>query len=392
MQIQKKKMTKSTEINNIEKIPHIFHVIPTFVHGGVPIRISYLMNHFGQKARHSLLSTDHVYACTSRLNENVNYEIPDIHDADKGNFLKRIWNYHKILDKMKPDLLLTYHWGSSEWAFANSLKPVCPHFHLESGFGPDEAAGTIPRRNYFRRLALRNIEGIVVPSHTLIDICKSDWKIPDHKIRYIPNGVDCALYASEPQDGIIPCFKKQDNEVVIGTMTPLRPEKNLSRLIKSFHSLVQAYPDQKFSLIIMGEGNQRKRLEKLITDIGLQDNIYLPGHIDDPAHALGWLDFYAISSDTEQMPNALNQAMAASLPIVGLDVGDIKFMMPDKNKPFIVPAGDDKAFTEAMMVLATNGDLREQIGQTNKIHVKNNFDQDHMFKAYAKIWGVNPVD
>lgn len=169
-------MTKAAEINNKTDVPHIFHVIPSFAHGGVPIRISYLMNHFGPRARHSLLSTNNIYTCSSRLNENVNYEIPDIGDAAEGNIIKRVWNYRKILDEMKPDLLLTYHWGATEWALANCVKPVCRHFHLESGFGPEEAHGTIPRRNYFRRLALRNIEGIIVPSQTLVAICKSDWK------------------------------------------------------------------------------------------------------------------------------------------------------------------------------------------------------------------------
>ena len=381
-------MTNSVNNKRITDIPHIFHVIPSFAHGGVPIRISYLMNHFGPNVRHSLLSTNGIYTCSSRLNENVNYEIPNIGIADKGNILKRIWNYRKILGTLKPDLLLTYHWGATEWALANSFNSVCPHYHLESGFGPEEAHGTIPRRNFFRRFALRNIEGIVVPSQTLIEICKSDWKIADNKIHYIPNGVDCALYASDPVNGIIPNFIKQDNEVVIGTMTPLRPEKNLTRLVKSFRNLVHSYPEQKFSLIIMGEGNERSKLEKLITDYGLSDNIYLPGHIDDPARALGWLDIYAISSDTEQMPNALNQAMAASLPIVGLDVGDIKFMMNEQNKPFIVAAGDDNAFTNAMKELATNAMLRNEIGLKNKVHVKSTFDQNRMFSAYAKIWGV----
>jgi len=373
-------------------IPHIFHVIPSFAHGGVPIRISYLMNYFGRRARHTLLSTDMNYACQSRLNAQVNYVIPNIYNAHKGNILHRVSQYRKILKHIKPDLLLTYNWGSTEWALANSIRPVCRHIHLESGFGPEEAHRTIPKRNWFRRLALRNIEAIVVPSQTLQIICKSDWKIPDHKIRYIPNGVDCAKYASKPQENIIPNFIAQENTIVIGTMTPLRPEKNLPRLITAFRNMRQSCqkttPGKKFNLIIMGEGNERQKLEKMIADYDLKDCIYLAGHIDDPARALGWLDIYAISSDTEQMPNSLNQAMAAGLPIVGLDVGDVKFMMHQQNKPFIVPAGDDNAFSRAMMTLATNASLRKGLAQINKIHVKEHFDQQRMFDAYETIWGL----
>ncbi len=385
-------MIKSDKITQKGQIPHIFHVIPSFAHGGVPIRITYLMNHFGPRARHSLFSTDGNYGCTSRLSGNVNYEIINIAQAAQGNMVKRLWNYRNILRKIKPDLLLTYNWGSTEWALAASLTPAARHIHLESGFGPEESNGTLAKRDWFRRLALRKIEAIVVPSRTLVKICRSSWKIPDHKIRYIPNGVDCAKYASAPQKDIIPGFTKDKNDLVIGTMTPLRPEKNLARLITAFRDIVLHFrteqPGQQCRLIIMGEGRERPKLEAMIAEYGLEANIYLPGHIDDPARALGLLDIYAISSDTEQMPNSLNQAMAAGLPVVGLDVGDVKFMMAEQNKPFITPAGDDHAFTMAMMELSKNGALRETLTDINKKHVKENFDQQFMYDKYAGIWGV----
>ena len=80
--------------------------------------------------------------------------------------------------------------------------------------------------------------------------------------------------------------------------------------------------------------------------------------------------------------------MAAHLPIVGLDVGDIKFMMHDKNKPYIVKAGDNEAFTNALIELSTNKKLRDDLGQTNQHHVKETFDQSRMFKGYADVWRV----
>lgn len=381
-------MTEPKRQTDDGSIPHIFHVIPSFAHGGVPIRISNLMNHFGPAVKHTLLSTTHEYTCDSRLKDHVDFSVPDIEGVDQGNILSRVTGYRRILKKYKPDLLLTYNWGSVEWALANSFSRLCRHYHLESGFGPEEAQGTLPRRNFFRRLALRNIDGIVVPSQTLANICLFDWKIDKDKILYIPNGVDCEQYAASPLDGIIPGFVKRPGEVVIGTMTPLRAEKNLQRLIRCFRGLVESNPTNNIRMIIMGEGNERPSLEKMITEYDLGASIFLPGHIDDPARALGWLDIYAISSDTEQMPNSLNQAMAAGLPIVGLDVGDIKFMMNDDNKPFIVPDGDDDAFTKALITLSINESLRSDIGTQNKIHVRETFDQSRMFKAYAKVWGV----
>jgi L-malate glycosyltransferase len=63
-------------------------------------------------------------------------------------------------------------------------------------------------------------------------------------------------------------------------------------------------------------------------------------------------------------------------------------MMNDQNKPFIVPAGDDKSFTEALIKLATDKELRISLGKINKQHVYKTYDQSRMFDAYAKVWNV----
>ncbi|MFC7049539.1 glycosyltransferase [Emcibacter nanhaiensis] len=374
------------EAPNGDKIPHLFHVIPSFAHGGVPIRISYLINHFGAKARHSLIATNGEYDCRSRLDPDIDFSIPEVPPV-KG-LIGKIFSYRKVLKDLQPDLLLTYNWGSMDWALANSFAPVCRHIHLESGFGPEEAEKTLFKRDLYRRLALRNIESIVVPSHTLVEICRSNWKLPEHKILHIPNGVDCEKYSAAPRPGILPGFDKQEGEIVIGTMTPLRPEKNLPRLIRAFHHVTTANPGIALRLVIMGEGNERGSLENMIEALRLGGKVLLAGHIEEPAYALGWLDLYAISSDTEQMPNSVNQAMAAGLPVVGLAVGDVLPMVSAENRDFIAPAGDEQGFANAMEALVRNPDLMQQIGAINKSHVKNTYDKAIMYREYAKIWGV----
>lgn len=349
----------------------------------MPIRISYLINHFGRQAKHTLFATNGAYDCLSRLSDGVDVTTPEI--RVEGNILSRLRTYSRFLKDLKPDLLLTYNWGSTEWALANSFSPKIRHFHLESGFGPEEAHTTMKRRDMFRRLALRNIEGIVVPSQTLVKICRENWHIPENKINYIPNGVDCDKYAVAPKDGIITGFTRTEGDVIIGTMTPLRPEKNLPRLIHAFAAVATNSPAR---LIIMGEGGERDRLEKLIAELGCTNKIFLPGHIEEPALALGLLDIYAISSDTEQMPNAVNQAMAAGLPIVGLDVGDVKHIVSAGNKMHIAPAGDDEAFTKRLDALVKDENLREEIGAENAVHVRETYDQSKMFEAYAGVWGL----
>jgi glycosyltransferase involved in cell wall biosynthesis len=372
--------------NNTLNKTHIFHIIPSFSHGGMPIGIACIMNHYSAKVRHSLFSTNGGYGCSARIKDNVEFTITDIENAAQGNIIQRVRRYIKILKEIKPDVLLTYNWGSTEWALAASFIPELTHYHLEHGFGPDESDKTLLKRDLFRRLALRNMNGLIVPSQNLVNIARTAWKISDEKIHYIANGVDCDRFASKPQKTAIPNFTPTEGEVIIGTLTPLRPEKNLTRLIEAFDAVRQKLPKTKIRLLIMGEGNEREKLEALITDRNLTQYVVLAGHIEAPEYALGLLDIYCMSSDTEQMPIAIQEAMAAGLPIVGIDVGDVKNVMHQDNKEYITPLGDEKAYIDAIASLCQDKAKRSHLAEINKQHVREYYDEQVMFKNYAPFW------
>ncbi len=367
---------------------HIFHVIPSFSHGGGPIGIACIMNHFAHEASYSLFSTNGGYECKSRIKENVDLNIAEIKDHEKGNLFQRVQRYIEILKKMKPDVLLTYNWGSIEWALAASFIPKLTHYHLEHGFGPEEANKTLLRRDLFRRLALRNVNGIIVPSQNLKKIARKAWHFPDSKINYIANGVDCDRFSPKAKKSKIKGFVKAKDEVIIGTLTPLRPEKNLTRLIKAFHKLRIKLPNKKIQLLIMGEGRQRAILESLIIELNLDDFVILSGHVEKPEHTLGHLDIYCMSSDTEQMPIAIQEAMAAGLPIVGINVGDVKNIMPEESKKYITDAGDEEAYISAIASLCLDEEKRKKLSIINREHIVKFYNEQIMFKNYAPFWNV----
>ncbi|MBT5072610.1 MAG: glycosyltransferase, partial [Kordiimonadaceae bacterium] len=333
---------------------------------------------------HRIISTNDDYGSEDLLNEGLNVTVDKTHHNMGGTLLSRIKAYRAILENSEADLLITYNWGSVEWALANSFGPILRHIHVESGFGPDEANGTLLKRDLFRRLSLRNIEALSVPSNTLIEIAKNKWKIAQQKINYIPNGVDLEKFARPAQDFTIDELVRTENDVIIGTMAPLRPEKNISRLINSFKQIKL----ENAKLVIMGEGVERERLEVLARELDISDKVIFTGYVSDTASALGLIDIFAISSDTEQMPNAVNEAMAAGLPVAGLSVGDVKHMVSSTNKDFIVAAGDDQAFQVALKTLATDKEKQQLIGKANLNHVTEHYGLVDMYKKYAELWGI----
>jgi glycosyltransferase involved in cell wall biosynthesis len=279
-------------------------------------------------------------------------------------------------------LLLTYNWGAIEWAMASRLLPLSRHVHLEAGFGQAEADSQILRRVLFRRWALARCELVVVPSLCLADLACRVWRLPARRVAYIPNGVDAARFSSVARD-TVPGFTRRPGELVIGTVAPLRPEKNIGRLLRVFARLTNL-PSRR--LVIVGDGVERAALEQMAAELGFADRVIFTGQVA-PELVLGTFDIFALSSDTEQMPNALLEAMAARRAVAAVDVGDVKRMVCQENQEFIVPRDDHSAFAAAITRLLGAAEKRDTVGSDNWRRVVTEYSQERMFSAYSDVFG-----
>lgn len=289
----------------------------------------------------------------------------------------------RTLARTSHGLLLTYNWGSIEWELVNTIGRMTPHVHFESGFGSDEADRQIGRRIWMRRIALRGATRIVVPSHTLLDIVTNVWKLDELRVQLIPTGVNCVRFAVAPEPAVIAGFAKRPGELIVGTLAPLRPEKNLGRLIRAFAALPR---DVASRLLIIGDGAERERLESLVRALGLADRAIFSGYLAMPEKALGLIDVFAMSSDTEQMPNTLIQAMAAGRAIAATDIGDTRRIVAVANHPLIVARDEDSALTRTIDRLLSQPDLRAAIGAANRARVREHYDQERMVAAYDVLY------
>ncbi|HEX2115523.1 MAG TPA: glycosyltransferase family 4 protein [Alphaproteobacteria bacterium] len=363
-------------------VPHFVHVFPTFGVGGVPIRIANVLNHFGRRYRHTIVALDGVHDARSRLRPELDVTLVDLGARKEG--LAATWlAYARTLRRLRPDLLLTYNWGSTEWALVNTILRRAPHIHFESGFGPEESERQVPRRVWFRRVALRGAAKLVVPSTTLFDIASNVWRLRRGHVAYIPNGVDCERFASPPDPNAIPRFNKAAGEMIVGTLAPLRTEKNLGRLLRAVAALPAG---MAWRCVIVGDGPERAALEALAAQLGIAQRTVFAGHVDAPERVLGLFDIFAITSDTEQMPNTILQAMAAGLPIAGVDVGDVKPMIGTRNRNLVVPKHNEAGLAAALQRLLTDAPLRTALGAENAAHVRAHYDQARMFAAYGDLF------
>jgi glycosyltransferase involved in cell wall biosynthesis len=357
--------------------PRILSVFSTFATGGPQIRFAAIANHFGSAWRHEVVAMDGNYAAIERLDSRLDISYPNP-GLIKGDTRGNIFRIRDFLRERRPDVLATNNWGSIEWAMANCLAPLARQVHIEDGFGPEERERQIPRRVWTRRLALRRAE-IVLPSQTLFALARDVWRLPKRRLHYLPNGIDLSRFAPLPR---VP-----GDMVVIGTAAALRAEKNLARLLRAFHILRQTVPAR---LEIAGDGVERPHLEALAAELGIAADVRFLGHLADPAPFYRGLDIYALSSDTEQMPLSVLEAMAAGLPVAATDVGDLRAMLAqgraNEESAFCLAALSPEALAQALRTLAASADLRAGIGAANRARVAADYSQEAMFVAYAALF------
>jgi L-malate glycosyltransferase len=363
---------------------HLLHVFPSFGVGGIQVRFAQVANRLGAGFRHTIIALDGVMTCKERLNAELSYELATPPSRNQ-NVLSRLFSCHHQLREIHPDLLLTYNWGAIEWALANRILPLSRHIHFEDGFSREEAFKQMPRRVHFRRFALSKATRIVVPSQTLAAIARTTWRLRPEQIAYIPNGIDPKRFERAREGDEAPSRWHRSGELIVGTVAPLRPEKNIGRLVRVFAVIAGRI---KARLIIVGDGAERPALEALVRQLGLQDRVTFTGHARDPRDLLLSFDVFAMSSDTEQMPFNVLEAMAAGIAIVGVDVGDVKHMVAPENRWAIVPREDEQAFIDALAKLLTDEAARCALGIANRSRATLVFPEDAMIAAYRELYSL----
>lgn len=354
--------------------PLLLSVFPSFAVGGAQVRYAALANRFGPRWRHAIVALDGQTECAGRFAPEVPFRLLRApYDAGAGA-TRRLLAMASLLRRLRPALLITSNWGSIEFAMANLAVGV-PHLHTEDGFGPEEREVQIPRRVLVRRLVLRR-SLIVLPSTTLARLAIEEWQLPPEHLRLIRNGIDLRRF--NPAGPAAP----REEAPVIGTVAALRPEKNVARLLRAVALLrAEGTPAR---LLVLGDGPERPALEELAASLGIAGDTRFLGQVADPAVAYRAMDVFALSSDTEQMPFAVLEAMASALPVASTDVGDVSLMLSEANRPHVA-ALDDAALAAALRPLLRQTALRLAIGQANRAKVELEHDEETMFAAHASL-------
>jgi glycosyltransferase involved in cell wall biosynthesis len=364
---------------------HILHLHSTFNLGGKEARAVRLMNAFGDKARHTIVSAmPDQLAAREMIAKGIKYEIAQ--DPPPLSGKPSVKRYEAIARYMRRfDLVLTYNWGAIDGVMAARVfgKGLPPVIHHEDGFNADEAERLSPVRNMYRRLALPAANALVVPSTVLEKIALKHWRQPAERLFRIANGIPTALYAGKPDVDLIPALKKKKpGTLVIGCVAGLRPVKDIPMLVRAVAGL-----SGRFKLVIVGEGPERQTILDAAEAMAVEDDVILTGFLPEPHRYMGLFDVFALSSKSEQAPLSVLEAMAAGLPVIAPRVGDIASMVGPRNQYFLPPERTEVLWRDYLSMFVKHPEEKALVGDENRARARALFDEGEMIAAYARLYG-----
>lgn len=194
---------------------------------------------------------------------------------------------------------------------------------------------------------MRLAHAIVVPSGYLVDVFARFGLAA----RSIFNFVEIERLKYRPRATVRPAFLSNRN---------LEPMYNVECIVRAFATIQARVPDA--TLTIVGDGSERVRLERLVTDLGLAGVRFTgkvpPERMPDYYDAA---DVYLNAPDIDNMPNSVIEAFAAGLPVVTTDAGGIPYIVTDGVTGLMVKRGDHEALAARAISLLEEPGLAERL-------------------------------
>lgn len=367
---------------------HVVHVFAAFGPGGSEIRTATVLNGLPPRYRHTIVSLNPALTvCAERLRPEVRREIVTPRRPARG-FLAGLSMARRIR-AMRPDVVVSYNWATTDVGIWLWLLRVRPHVHVLDGFQHDEALRPVPRRERIRRLIYPRLDALVAVSSGLRRAAVERWTVPAARVAQIPNGIDLERFSPGDAATTRASLGAEPGDLVVGCVAHFRAEKNPDRLLRAFVRVAPDFPRAR--LVLVGgsptpDDAPRRRLEEMARVAGLAGRFRIAGYSPRPEEYYRSFDLFALSSDTEQMPLSVIEAMACAKPVLATDVGDIRTMVSGENAEYVVPPTDETAYAARMAALLSDAELRARLGRANRARAEAAFSDRDMVAAYDALF------
>ena len=311
-----------------------------------------------------------------KLDRRVQYEHLDPRGG-RLDLLKQIAEVRQFIHKNHIDVVINVDIGTSIYGIPAAWGTKAKVITWEPGnYYNNWGSRWFP---YFRRFAAKHSAALVV----LTEKDKQNYEAnPRSKkpIYVIPNPIDRHDYHYDSASKTI---------LSAGLLLPI---KGFDQAIQAAAKVLSKHPDWKW--IICGEGPEREKLESLICDAHLENQLLLPGTVTDMEKQYQKAALYVMTSQMEGLPMVLLEAKSWGLPIVSYDImtGPSDIVRDGVNGYLVEPNNVD-ALTKRLTELMDDSTLREEFSAQSQLDMER-FDIAHIVKQWESVLGYeekNPI-
>jgi glycosyltransferase involved in cell wall biosynthesis len=238
----------------------------------------------------------------------------------------------------------------------------------------------------FKRFAARHTDMIVAVSEPLRHHLLDDVAVDAAKVQVILNGVDTThFHPGGDRAALRARLGMAQDGPVIGHVARLAAIKNQTLLLDAFANVLRERPAA--ALVIVGDGDERPRLESRIAELGISGAVRLVGEVADTAPIYRDFDVFALTSNNEGTSMSLLEAMASGVAVVATSVGGSPALLNHGDCGMLVPPADVDALTRALLSLVDDVVRRERLGHAGRSHVEQAYSAAAMCRRYVEVYG-----
>lgn len=321
-------------------------VTSTLHAGGAERVISLLANSFCQKGYEVEIVCINKHLVFYPIDEKVKVWFAE-DEVKSLSILKKMMWLRKHINSEKPDVVIAFMLEVYCVTLASligvsvpviSSERIDPHF-----FG--RAKGLL------RWLLLRRTTHLVVQTVRIKDFYSAKLQ---SRTTIIPNPVTDKVFSLTPT-------LKQKRIIAVGR---LAYQKNYPMMFRAFAKVHHDFPD--WQLVVYGNGPQKEEIRGVIERLGMEGHIILAGKSDHVVEEMNKSSLFVMSSDYEGMSNALLEAVCVGLPVISTDVSGAKDLITEGVNGYIVPVGNERAFTLALSSMLSSPEKMDEMGMKSK--------------------------
>jgi L-malate glycosyltransferase len=208
--------------------------------------------------------------------------------------------------------------------------------------------------------------------------------IPRERALTVHEGIDLAHVDAAPPTSVRQAFWLPTNAPIVGCVGALVEHKGHRHLVHAAADVVRAVPEAR--VVILGEGDLRDELTRLIHELGLERHVLLPGFRPDVLSLLKTVDVFVMPSITEGLGTSILDAMACGRPVVASAVGGIPEVVETEVTGLLVPPRDATALGAAIVRLLRDSSEAARLAQAGRARVEASFTADRMVQQTLGVY------